>query len=446
MTLPNLNALEAEWAVFMENKTGNRNGWTQDQRWRNDNPGEFAKLVAYRDAGGERPVLTSEPGRRMVFHVDAYLLAKEQVDPEPPPSGAVQLEDSFEVPGTGPAGLRTDWALPINPAGWSRFGVNGSPGNFQVETPPGGAGKGTKALRITTYPDATNGSFTWLSGGTVHRDSRAPGQNGGHEYWGFMIFLPTNWTWGWTGIQPNWGMEMMELKYPPFITPNGPFRVRMDPGGANGDGTGTLRVQIKGGYGNQPRWAFGETTTTYSGSAPYINTPSYPSQTTFPAFGTTALELEPHLKIIPQGEFTKGVWHEIIIHVLWTVGIEQGGVSPVWQTWWRRKGETNWNLTIDLSGADHANPNRAASLLWGIDGNGWKFTPDMYLPDGPPTPTNPATGKPAYDTVLNGVKRMSTYDNLGGFYLSRHATGNHAFWVDNMIVGDSFDAIASRMP
>ena len=85
MSLPNLNALEAEWAVFMEDKAGGRNGWTQDQKWRADNPGELAKLLAYREAGGERPVLTSEPGRRMVFHVDAYLLAKDVVPP--PPNG-----------------------------------------------------------------------------------------------------------------------------------------------------------------------------------------------------------------------------------------------------------------------------------------------------------------------------------------------------------------------
>lgn len=62
--------LQEEWDVFMENKTGNRNQWTQDQKWRADNPGEFQKLQDYR-AGGVRPTLSTEPGRRMLQHIDA---------------------------------------------------------------------------------------------------------------------------------------------------------------------------------------------------------------------------------------------------------------------------------------------------------------------------------------------------------------------------------------
>ena len=59
--------LDAAWAVFLENRSGGRGNWTQDQRWRADNPGEWVKLLAYRDGTGPRPSLASEPGRRMVF-------------------------------------------------------------------------------------------------------------------------------------------------------------------------------------------------------------------------------------------------------------------------------------------------------------------------------------------------------------------------------------------
>lgn len=85
MPLENLDDLEAEWAVFMEDRAGRRGQWTQDQRWRADNPGELAALVAYR-AGGPRPTLATATGRRMVEHLDAYLEAK--ADPEPPPPPA----------------------------------------------------------------------------------------------------------------------------------------------------------------------------------------------------------------------------------------------------------------------------------------------------------------------------------------------------------------------
>lgn len=66
-----LEALNREWAVFLEDRAGPRGQWTQDQRWRADNPGEYQKLLDYR-AGGSKPVLTTEPGRRMVEHVTAW--------------------------------------------------------------------------------------------------------------------------------------------------------------------------------------------------------------------------------------------------------------------------------------------------------------------------------------------------------------------------------------
>lgn len=87
--LANLDDLEAEWAVFMEDRPGKRGAWTQDQRWRADNPGELAALVAYRDGTGPRPTLATTTGRRMAEHVDAWREARGIVPPPPAPAGSV---------------------------------------------------------------------------------------------------------------------------------------------------------------------------------------------------------------------------------------------------------------------------------------------------------------------------------------------------------------------
>jgi len=80
--------LDSAWAVFMEDRVGGRAHWTQDQRWRADNPGEWAKLKAYRDGTGPRPALVTEPGRRMVFETAAWILSRTgpvpPADPVPP--------------------------------------------------------------------------------------------------------------------------------------------------------------------------------------------------------------------------------------------------------------------------------------------------------------------------------------------------------------------------
>lgn len=76
MPLANLDDLEAEWAIFMQDRPGGRNKWTQDQRWRADNPGELQALLAYRN-GGARPIaIMSQTGKRMLEHLDAYREAK----------------------------------------------------------------------------------------------------------------------------------------------------------------------------------------------------------------------------------------------------------------------------------------------------------------------------------------------------------------------------------
>ncbi len=87
MALENLTDLENEWQQFMLDKAGPRGQWTQDQRWRHDNPGQFQQLLAYRATGQNRPSLPPGTGSRMVFHVDAYLKASAEIE-EPPPTSS----------------------------------------------------------------------------------------------------------------------------------------------------------------------------------------------------------------------------------------------------------------------------------------------------------------------------------------------------------------------
>lgn len=76
--------LEREWAAFMRDRPfppEQRGRWTQDQRWRDDNPGQLDQLVAYR-AGGPRPVVPADGGtfERMIWNIDAWL----DTAPSPP--------------------------------------------------------------------------------------------------------------------------------------------------------------------------------------------------------------------------------------------------------------------------------------------------------------------------------------------------------------------------
>lgn len=50
-------------------------------------------------------------------------------------------------------------------------------------------------------------------------------------------------------------------------------------------------------------------------------------------------------KIIPPGQLTQGVWHEMIIHTY-----ETPYANGLIETWWKRKGETTWNKSVTMSG------------------------------------------------------------------------------------------------
>lgn len=83
-----LQEIQDEWDVWMEPTYINKQGQTKKtvaQTWRDQNPGEFSQLLAYRE-GGQKPMLATSMGRQMVEHVEAWLTEKgEVIEPPPPP-------------------------------------------------------------------------------------------------------------------------------------------------------------------------------------------------------------------------------------------------------------------------------------------------------------------------------------------------------------------------
>lgn len=142
MALENLADLEAEWAEFMFDRPGPKSDWSQDQRWRSDNPGKRDQLLAYR-SGGARPAFSAakkgSPELRMRAHIDAWLKAKGTTEPEPEPQpgngSKLVLPSVYNSPPSGvftPSGPQfggqTDKVIKI-PQGLSGQQIVGS-GNF----------------------------------------------------------------------------------------------------------------------------------------------------------------------------------------------------------------------------------------------------------------------------------------------------------------------------
>ena len=157
MPLENLDDLEAEWTEFTYDRTGNRNNWSQDQRWRADNPGKFQQLVTYRN-GGARPDFSTSPQgsveRRMLEHLDAYREAKGTVTPIPTPTNYGR--------GIGYLKLGSSNHPPSNPDKYDTVALGGS--GFPWPHPN----------RALIYTSLTNVPQAW-SAGVPYADALANG-------------------------------------------------------------------------------------------------------------------------------------------------------------------------------------------------------------------------------------------------------------------------------
>jgi hypothetical protein len=83
-----LKELEDEWNVWLEPTYINSHNQTKKtvaEIWREANPGEYTKLLAYRDQSNPvKPILLTSMGRQMVEHVEAWLTEKNETTLPPP--------------------------------------------------------------------------------------------------------------------------------------------------------------------------------------------------------------------------------------------------------------------------------------------------------------------------------------------------------------------------
>ena len=161
MPLNPQDALEAEWAEWLKPTGPGNPQASQGERWRRDNPGEWAKLKEYRE-GGPRPQLATNTGRQMVFSTDAlFLLNPDPPDPTLPPEWADFSDDFDPAPAS-----RWRWALANNGnAGFPNSGAR------LVDD-----GDGGKAVRLTSPVVGGSGQLS-----SFYDPSGQWGTNGTHQ-------------------------------------------------------------------------------------------------------------------------------------------------------------------------------------------------------------------------------------------------------------------------
>lgn len=156
------DALEAEWAEWLKPTGPGNPQASQGEKWRRDNPGEWAQLKAYRDGTGPRPSLATNTGRQMVFSTDALLMLNpDPPDPTFPPEWADFSDDFDPAPAS-----RWRWALADNGnAGFPNTGAR------LVDD-----GRGGKAVRLTSPVVGGSGQLS-----SFYDPSGQWGTNGIHQ-------------------------------------------------------------------------------------------------------------------------------------------------------------------------------------------------------------------------------------------------------------------------
>jgi hypothetical protein len=159
----------------------------------------------------------------------------------------------------------------------------------------------------------------------------APGSD---DYYALDVMFPSNWQEpGDTSVDANawWGMVISSLNYP---------RIWGAPVGLSAHSD---RVVV----------------TLQTGLCAYGSGCTYTNGAGGEAYGPNVFCV-PSCQIIPKGQLTLGSWHQLIVHVHWATGSD-GMVEG----WWRRKGTSNWQKTVSITGVP--------TEQWGTDvfGNVW---------------------------------------------------------------------------
>lgn len=306
MPLENLDDLEAEWALWTTDKVNNK--LTQGGTWRRDNPGEWAKLQAYRVGTGPRPDLATVTGKQMVEQVDAWLEAKGTVDPPPPPppTGTVIFADTFDN------GIRTDVSPPV-----SGYGIN----DQRTWTNPNGV--------LSTIPGTNDPAVRFglsAAGGSAWLQRWGYRTAGWHWYGLEWYFAP-----GWVG-NGQWAV-CWEGNYFPWLKGNGPFALAPH--------QDVMKLSVQSGYVDY-----------LSQAAEWDNGGNWEqfgvSGTTSPVTGATK-QIGNGVQdwfIIPKGQMNAGVVHQVIVGVDKTVAN-----AGKWRGLWRRRGEQTWTQTVNVDWA-----------------------------------------------------------------------------------------------
>lgn len=252
--------------------------------------------------------------------------------PPPPPSGKVYFRDDFETVypayGTTPPGLNP-WAAPVVEG----FGLtdrkswDGNQGGASVTTLPG------SSERAIHFHLGSGGGADWAS----RWDYRAAGW----RFYGYEWYFAPGWT-------ANAG-ACAEIRYYPWLRG----------GGAAGlsPHQDAMKLQVQSGYMEHP-WG------DYDNGGNALDSGRGENV----RIRATGRGVASDWHIIPKGQMTVGVVHQVIVGVLWTLGPQHGQPNAHYLGYWRKRGQSTWNKTVDVNDA-------IPSEWWGKDSNGKNWQP-----------------------------------------------------------------------
>ena len=236
---------------------------------------------------------------------------------------------------------------------------------------------GTMSVDTTTFGEGTHGARIDLPSDTINGGSRCEGLEArrpiyGSDHWyGMMYKFPTNWQ------EPSsafWGMAIAQLNYQ--LIWGAPVLLA-----AHAD-----KVDL----------------TINTGFCADVN--STKPGCTYSSTNGSSIGNVPETKIIP-GPIVTNNWYEVIVHAKWTGDPTQGIIEG----WYRLKGQTTWNKTVNLTGYPTIQWSNSAPL------SVWQGNPSFNVND-----------------------KFGAYRGQSTFPIT--------FWHDNIMDGTDFNAVSSHMP
>jgi hypothetical protein len=298
------------------------------------------------------------------------------------------VSDSFETNFSSPGGLNPNLCGAVNP---TLRGDNGSKRGTWVDNTSSYSGVPTNCIQQGTTPAPGDGSHAVMihanagTGGSVAQDciwmsSWRYISYPSDVYYGMLWYFPSG-----SYNDPSGGAhdEISEFNWHPFIN------------------AGPLGYSV---FGDTMQFYVSTGAWQRTGLAQYSNGARYENGQAGSNMGPVS-----NWRIIPKGSLVRDKWIETIVHVHYA-----NDSSGAIQSWYRLKGQSTWNETINQSGFP--------TIDWGPD-SGQNFTW---------TPNNE-----------NGV---TTMDHLGVYRTGDTNAPNTTFWIDNYQRQPTFNAVASTTP